>query len=55
MGSAGKCSPFSEYSQTVESYSLSLRERVRVRGNRAPNCTNKAQTFAGSGCIQGVR
>jgi hypothetical protein len=33
IGSVGNGSPFREYPQTAETYSLSLGERVRVRGN----------------------
>ena len=53
-GSAGKYSLFSEYSQTVEGRSLSLRERARVRGNRAPDCIDTAKTGV-PGCQRGMR
>jgi hypothetical protein len=40
VGGAGNGSPFSEYPQSAESYSLSSGERVRVRGNSMTNCIN---------------
>jgi hypothetical protein len=41
-GGARKESPFSEYPQSAESYSLSSGKRVRVRGNSMPNCIDTA-------------
>ena len=41
---AGKSRSVSEYSQMAESCSLSLGERVRVRGNAMPNCIESAKT-----------
>src|ERR1035438_5899274 len=44
----GKRLPLSGYSQAVDVRSLSLRERVRVRGNRAPDGLNMAKAASPS-------
>jgi hypothetical protein len=46
MAGAGKCSPPGDRSRPVEDCSLSLGERVGVRGNRTPNCMVTVQTAA---------
>jgi YbgC/YbaW family acyl-CoA thioester hydrolase len=48
LDSAGKLSPLRDHSQTVEACSLSPRERVRVRGNRAPDGLNAAKAASPS-------
>ena len=41
----GKCSPARGLSRPAESYSLSLGERARVRGNKAHDCMDAAKRF----------
>jgi hypothetical protein len=43
IGSVRNSSPFSEKDQAVEGDSLSFGERVRVRGNSAPNYMDRAE------------